>query len=1056
MKATPSRLVLCVSVLALASLPAPAVEAVSAEGCIEEIWHVDALSAAQSLPLVKDYNGDGELEILFTTRFDGRVWVINHDGTLLRKLAGQHPLEGSMAAHADSAFFAYEDSRGRLVLSDFARGINLWAEFEGEPKAGGAPCYADLDADGLPELVCARGDGIISVFDHELAPCWQFDAGSVLAAPPTVAPVFENAAAIYVRAGDGMLHALSGEGRPLWQFRTGERAPGDSPLVVQMGTGRASVLITDKRGTLYALDAADGRVQWQVRIGSSDLGTPAIADVWPKDGREIIVVSQEGDIGVVDGQGVILHRASLPGAEYLARPLVADVDGDGQPEILVANSTWGITVASLEGNVKTTLELRGNVLEGIVLEDLDGDGSLELLAATDCARLHCFSTRAKEGWKHPRSNMALNGCAAPIRPVQVPPPARKTHRRLRVVSVDAAGSSKKPDLETAFVRVKKPRGTHYVSAVIRCEGTIVGSAFKSFDADGFTVPFVRPSAEGVLNLDVTVLDSQRRPLASIAGAPFRQDKVRLVKLTSPDAFASALAECAACFSVPKDWHLPSARGQTSWFVTSGAPETWETYGIANEPFIAESIPCVWSPPEGEQPYSDCGNPVWTELLDIAAVPPVEHAVLAGEMPDIPLSLAELRGAARQHRGKPWGVSICNRLHGAIADTRYRGGLPRIKWIPPGQAEGPDCGHSDSLEFRLEMAAHLAGASFVRHDSDVRNGTIFVQEDEQGQYALSPFGAAVKTWYEYTRRYPERGVPYTPVAFLTSCGARGEGAVTAMLAHAYGSRSGRLGFERDYLTNGPYGDIFDVITEDAAVDVLKNYGVVWPVGQGALRAAYREALMEYTEQGGVLVMDAQLATAFPRDFLGVRFSRHTSAATQAQTALANVPRVLAPYEHQRMTVHRSAQTLAWTESGQPLLAWRRYAKGIVIVSATRHWLDERGHVVPLVPAILQAVANAFLPIRPPAGVETFYNRTDDGWIIGLINNNGVTKRPTEPAVTDPKETRDCVLRFPEQAPLRFLPRIGRFRWNNFANGLHTRLKPGEVAVLKLVLPPPQEK
>ena len=99
--------------------------------------------------------------------------------------------------------------------------------------------------------------------------------------------------------------------------------------------------------------------------------------------------------------------------------------------------------------------------------------------------------------------------------------------------------------------------------------------------------------------------------------------------------------------------------------------------------------------------------------------------------------------------------------------------------------------------------------------------------------------------------------------------------------------------------------------------------------------------------------------------------------------------------------------------------------------------------------LRACGDAFLPVQPPGDVQLSLNRQPDGWTIALINNNGVTKSPTLPPSTDPAQATDCILHFRKGVPLQFLSCLGEFTWNSRVNGLHTRLQPGEVAVVKAV-------
>ncbi len=99
---------------------------------------------------------------------------------------------------------------------------------------------------------------------------------------------------------------------------------------------------------------------------------------------------------------------------------------------------------------------------------------------------------------------------------------------------------------------------------------------------------------------------------------------------------------------------------------------------------------------------------------------------------------------------------------------------------------------------------------------------------------------------------------------------------------------------------------------------------------------------------------------------------------------------------------------------------------------------------------RAVREAFVPVSVSADVELLLSRTDTGYVVGLVNNNGVTKEPTRAPVTDPAGTRACVIRFKNAVPLRFTPRLGSCRWDNRAGGLRVQIGPGEVAVVEVEL------
>jgi len=1005
---------------------------------LEPLWSYDTVSPSPVVPLVTDYNNDGALNVLVPTQHDGRVCVLTHEGQELQYLMRPQWINGPVASIGLPGQFVFEESTGRVALLDYRNYKVFSGTVAGVPLMDAGPCVADLDADGSPEVICVRQNGVVTALDLKLAPLWQYDTGAPVSAPPAVAPVFADAAGVYVLSDDGILHAVNGDGAPLWRFHVATppdaRIPGCGPIVVQFPARRAAVLVADGNGSLYAVDAVNGEEHWRTRIGDAPLGTPAIVDVTEHPGAEIVVAGEHGGIAVLDASGAIVRQGALPRAEYVPRPLVADVDGDHDLEVLVATRDWSVLVASLDGAVEQTLPLRGNACGGLLLADLDRDGDLELLASTDCARLHCFATKATVGWTHPRAGNALNGAVAPIFP-SARPHQEEPKRRVRTQAFATGDFEENVPFATAHVRPRKRRSAQSVSAVVRIGDLIVGATHQTWAPQGLSIPFVRRTQEPVV-LDLAFHDEAGETVAVSKTIPVRSAAVRLVELTPLDDFYEALGRRAGDFAAPAQWRLPTVAGRDTWHATHLTKQQWERYGLEPEAFISKALP--------------------------GASYPDACAEIGGDLPCAPLQFALRRGAGRQRGGRPWGVSLNNRFRDAVADTGYRSENEPVRWTRPARASGPHCGHSPSLEFRLAMAAHLAGATFLRHQAHTENGSILVQETAPGRFALSPLGTAVKAWHTYTEAFPRRGVPYTPIALVANAPDEGrvfepppsrdaqqraQRAVAALLRHAFSCNS-VTDFEHGYLTSVPYAQVFDVATApDAAC--LGGYGVVWLLGEASPSAAQRDALVDYAERGGILVLDASWAAGLPGRLLGVRFTRKAAVATQIQTALAPACPLTAPCAYRPMTLSRKTQALAWTDSGDPLLVWRAVKQGLIILLAADHWLDEAGHLLPLAPALLHALTEAFLPVDVLGDVLTFFNRTDTGWVIGVINNNGIRKLPTERAVADPKEAADCFLRFKQGVPLRFTSRLGEFRWNNLANGLHVRLRPGEVAVVEVI-------
>ena len=152
----------------------------------------------------------------------------------------------------------------------------------------------------------------------------------------------------------------------------------------------------------------------------------------------------------------------------------------------------------------------------------------------------------------------------------------------------------------------------------------------------------------------------------------------------------------------------------------------------------------------------------------------------------------------------------------------------------------------------------------------------------------------------------------------------------------------------------------------------------------------------------------------------------------------------PYRYHVMNPGNTP-VLAWTDTGQPLVAWRPLGKGLLIVGATEHWLDETHHLLPVAEALLRLLAEAFTPIQMPENFEVLLNSTADGWLVGIINNN-----PAAGGQPETPQAGECIISFKKGAPLRFTPHLGQFKWSNPANGLLTTLQPGEAAVVSVTL------
>ncbi|MCP5519077.1 MAG: hypothetical protein H7A45_17680 [Verrucomicrobiales bacterium] len=332
-------------------------------------------------------------------------------------------------------------------------------------------------------------------------------------------------------------------------------------------------------------------------------------------------------------------------------------------------------------------------------------------------------------------------------------------------------------------------------------------------------------------------------------------------------------------------------------------------------------------------------------------------------------LAFARGAARQW-GLPWSVQVSPWFAGACTTAGPLRGAP-------GAVRGLDAGHSLSLYERLWLHAWFAGAAMVTPENSI---AIFFEE-AASPWTLTSHGAKAAEVFRFMQDHSP-GVPYTPVAIVLDqfAGYNGYmGRPWGILEPTPGDREIQDLFdhqlfpgsdhiharpdpanpEASYLRPTPYGEMFDVLLSTASGRVLAAYPVVVLAGDHAFAPAFRDA------------MDA---------------------------ALRQGTRVLLSERHQAVL-------------GEALLKWQ--ALGAVEVLAP--WTHPAaGRSAAIAGSRLRSLAEALLPLRisgDPVGYQI--NRLPDGWVVELINNRGVVKKPDEPAAVDPTAVARVVLepRFP---------------------------------------------
>jgi hypothetical protein len=389
-----------------------------------------------------------------------------------------------------------------------------------------------------------------------------------------------------------------------------------------------------------------------------------------------------------------------------------------------------------------------------------------------------------------------------------------------------------------------------------------------------------------------------------------------------------------------------------------------------------------------------------------------------------------RGAARQYD-----------LPFSVQPSPWRTGLPAYRPdldeytpvptnIPPPDRRRPwNGGRSPSLQERMWYMGWLAGAAFVNPEDgpvnffawsdDVMTNRFPVPDNPNERAALSPIGKRAQEFMRMITRHRDIGIPYTPFAlYLDEFGGWSNGAPLwmapwTMLVPTDGDlqvqmflevmwpdakRPGRGQHFDDYehylMSRAPYGDALDVLLSDAGNDVLNCYPVLFAMGDHEFLPTTRRRLERYLDGGGRLVLGTH------------------QAAQLDDASWLKRPEV------QILDLGKGN-----TPEGKATLA-----------------------------ASLRALADRYLPVTVTGDIQYLINRTADGWVVGLINNEGITKKGIGPVVIDPDKTQNVTLTL----------KTGRIKTANewrteksldaADNAVRITVPPGEIRIVEFVIDP----
>ena len=234
------------------------------------------------------------------------------------------------------------------------------------------PIIADIDADGISEVIEVSRDGIIYIMDGKTQQPKEREINLkekiklfTQVTPPFVQVLASPAAGeingregkdIVIACRHGDIVAIDGRDKEIFWHRNlfSDSEPPlprfpqplkyASPVLADFNSdGILDVLVFALNGYIVALRGTDGKILWKKDLGELAIGTPALADI-NKDGVADVIFGTDssGIFGVLNGKnGEPIFQYSI-GEPITSSPVVGDINGNGYLDITLLTNNGNL------------------------------------------------------------------------------------------------------------------------------------------------------------------------------------------------------------------------------------------------------------------------------------------------------------------------------------------------------------------------------------------------------------------------------------------------------------------------------------------------------------------------------------------------------------------------------------------------------------------------------------------------------------------------------------------------------------------------------------------
>ncbi len=337
------------------------------------------------------------------------LWIVEaSSGRVLAHLvppgSGEKDVNG-VAIDAGAMIFGTDQG---VVYKASMDGTVLWQrDIGGDAEA--APALYDANGDGTPDVAIGAEEGDFFVLDgrtgqplHRIASSvGEYDQTGFVAPAALFDATGDGVPDVFAPGRDNWMHAVDGRsGEPLWSVQHSSGLHGAPVVVDTDGDGRPELVYSEAYSDLHAVDPATGALRWGVSLEHPDGGIEGLfgAITWdPGLGCAMLGTAWWGELeGMLCAGPEGLHwRHTEPAGNVTSGAVIGDVDGRHGFERVFGTEAGTLVAVDGRGEPVWTLDVGAPIECTPVLADIDGDGLLEILTASNDGFLRAWDTEGR-------------------------------------------------------------------------------------------------------------------------------------------------------------------------------------------------------------------------------------------------------------------------------------------------------------------------------------------------------------------------------------------------------------------------------------------------------------------------------------------------------------------------------------------------------------------------------------------------------------------------------------------------------------------------------------